>query len=126
MTVWVNAIKVRVPSVRLAVYLDDRTIWATDRMAAANVHEAMLCAQSLDEALGFALHPDKLESFALKAGDRQYLNDRALTVGPAKVSFKLLGIQYFVGSHFRCHKDHKLHIRPSFPGAERSVWSHAT
>ena len=109
MTVWVNAIKVRVPSVRLAVYLDDRTIWATDRMAAANVHEAMLCAESLDEALGFALHPDKLESFALKAGDRQYLNDRALTVGPAKVSFKLLGIQYFVGSHFKCHKDHKLH-----------------
>ena len=58
MTIWVNAIKVRVPTVRLAVYLDDRTIWATDRMAAANVHEAMLCAQSLDEALGFALHPE--------------------------------------------------------------------
>ena len=109
MTVWVAALKTKVPIVKLAIYLGDRSVWATDCSAAKHVHEAMLCAQFIDTALGFSLHPDKLESFALRESGRRFLNLKAGAVGPARVSLKLLGIQYAVGARVRCHQDDNLH-----------------
>ena len=64
-----------------AVYLDDRTIWTRQlRGAARSVQRGMEAGAVADEALGFALHPAKLESFG-SAGHLQ---------------FKLLGVPYNV------------------------------
>eukprot|EP00435_Cladocopium_sp_Y103_P001287 s1514_g1.t1 len=109
MTVWVAAMRTQLPTVKLALYLDDRTVWACDRSAAKHVLEAMVHSGPIDRALGFALHPDKLECFALRKCDRDFLNTYTSEVGPVKLSFKLLGIQYFIGSNVLCHQDSRLH-----------------
>ena len=109
MTVWVKALAQLAPQVKVAIFLDDRTVWATGPDAAQHVLRAMQQAQPVDAALGFTLHPDKLESFATQIADKEFLQQNQAFVGPCQTSFKLLGIQYFVGSRKQCRNDEKLH-----------------
>lgn len=108
MVVWTKYVKLQSPSVRMALFLDDRTIWATGPDAVDKVVRAMEAATVVDTVLGFQHHPDKLECFA----SHQRLRDRfslyVSLVGPVKTEFKLLGIQYFVGSYSRCADVDKL------------------
>ena len=97
MTVWLARVKEAGTHCNLAVYLDDRTIWIRQRRGAARaVHAAMQAGASADEALGFSLHPDKLESFGTTQTVREELMAVADDVGTPQATFKLLGVPYNV------------------------------
>ena len=89
---WVKALAQLAPQVKVAIFLDDRTVWATGPGAAQQVLRAMQQAQPVDAALGFTLHPDKLESFATRKADKEFLQQNHAFVGSCQTSFKLLGL----------------------------------
>ena len=97
MAVWLARVRAAGTHCNLAVYLDDRTIWIRQRRGAAwAVHAAMQAGASADEALGFGLHPGKLESFGTTQCVREELLAVADDVGTPQVTFKLLGVPYNV------------------------------
>ena len=97
MAVWLARVKEAGTHCNLAVYLDDRTIWIRQRRGAAlAVHAAMQAGASADEALGFSLHPNKLESFGTTQTVREELMAVADDVGTPQATFKLLGVPYNV------------------------------
>ena len=65
----------------------------------------MQYAQQIDAALGFKVHPDKLEAFATISSDHSRLANFQDCIGPVKTTFKLLGITYFVASRAQCSQD---------------------
>ena len=69
MALWVCTVSHRAPAVRLAVYLDDRTLWQTGTTDLAPLQAAATASQEVDAATGMTLHPDG----ALPAG--HYLPD---------------------------------------------------
>ena len=105
MTVWVHALRAHRPQVHLAIYLDDRTVWSKGAEAIRQVVDTMQYAQQIDAALGFKLHPDKLEAFATISSDHSRLANFQDCIGPVKTTFKLLGITYFVASRAQCSQD---------------------
>ena len=87
MAVWLARVQAADTRCNFAVYLDDRTIWTRQlRGAARSVQRAIEAGAVADEALGFALHPAKLESF----GTTQHVREELLAVA------KLLGVPYNV------------------------------
>ena len=108
MTVWVRYVQIQSPQTKLAVYLDDRTMWDTGHGCVKRLVDAMEAAAAIDAVLGFTLHPDKLECFASKPTLRVALSRFAHVLGPVATEFKLLGIHYFIGSRKTCLTDTKL------------------
>ena len=97
MAVWLARVQAADTRCNFAVYLDDRTIWTRQlRGAARSVQRAIEAGAVADEALGFALHPAKLESFGTTQHVREELLAVAEVVGVPQVTFKLLGVPYNV------------------------------
>ena len=94
MAVWVRALRNSVPAIRVAVFLDDRTLWHTGPQAVATVVQAMNAAKPIDAALGLTVHRDKLESFASTQPAREALFEEAVLVGTPQDTFRLLGVTY--------------------------------
>ena len=95
MVVWAATVQRANTGVQLAIYIDDRTMWVRKRWGAARaVRDAMMAGAVADDALGFTLHPEKLESFATTQAVREDLLGLADIVGIPQVTFTLLGIPY--------------------------------
>ncbi|CAE6971216.1 Cacna1h [Symbiodinium sp. CCMP2592] len=95
MTVWLAAVKKADTGCTLSVFLDDRAIWVRKRRGAARaVRAAMVAGREADQALGFELHPAKLESFGTSQPVREDLLAAADEVGIPQQTFRLLGLPY--------------------------------
>ena len=94
MAVWVKALQGQVPQVRLAIFLDDRSLWSVGRNAVSEVVQAMRAAQPIDAMLGLGVHGNKLESFATTQPAREALFEAADVVGTPQDTFRLLGVTY--------------------------------
>ena len=95
MAFWVKQVQKANTGCTLAIYLDDRSLWTRRRRGAADaVVAAMKAGAAADVALGFQLHPAKLESFGTSQAVRERLLEHADTVGTPQTTFILLGIPY--------------------------------
>ena len=95
MAVWLAAVKKADTGCTLSVFLDDRAIWVRKRRGAAGaVRAAMVAGREADQALGFELHPAKLESFGTSQPVREDLFAVADEVGIPQQTFRLLGLPY--------------------------------
>ncbi|CAE7741665.1 mrkA [Symbiodinium sp. CCMP2592] len=95
MTEWLAAVKKADTGCNLSVFLDDRAIWVRKRRGAARaVRAAMVAGREADQALGFELHPAKLESFGTSQPVREDLLAAADEVGIPQQTFRLLGLPY--------------------------------
>ena len=95
MCVWLAVVKEANTQCELAVFLDDRTMWIRRRRGSVqSLCRAMQAGAVADEALGFTLHPNKLESFGTTQAVRDALLEAAHVVGVPQVTFTLLGIPY--------------------------------
>ena len=95
MVVWLKTVQLEDTGVKLATFIDDRTLWLRKRRGAARaIQRAMAAGAVADQALGFTLHPEKLESFGTTQKVRESLHEFSDTVGVPQFTFKLLGIPY--------------------------------
>ena len=95
MVVWIKTVQREDTGVKLATFIDDRMLWLRKRRGAARaIHRAMAAGAVADQALGFTLHPAKLESFGTTQKVRDFLHEFSDTVGVPQFTFKLLGIPY--------------------------------
>ena len=95
MVVWLKTVQREDTGVKLATFIDDRTLWLRKRRGAARaIQRAMAAGAVADQALGFTLHPEKLESFGTTQKVRESLHEFSDTVGVPQFTFKLLGIPY--------------------------------
>ena len=109
MAVWLWTLRHRGQlSTSVAVYLDDRTVWARGPAAAQDVVAFATAVEPVDAALGFKTHQGKLESFATTPRLRSELGRSETKVGRPKDTFKLLGLQYAMGKTRACYPDQEL------------------
>ena len=102
MTLWVLTVQRSAPDVRLAVYLDDRSIWQLDTSDLGPLLAATRAGQEVDAATGMTLHPGKLGCFALAPSLRRALALNADVFGPVTTMPSLLGITYMIGGRTLC------------------------
>eukprot|EP00439_Symbiodinium_sp_Y106_P007188 s5733_g1.t1 len=77
MVVWIKTVQREDTGVKLATFIDDRMLWLRKRRGAARaIHRAMAAGAVADQALGFTLHPAKLESF----GTTQKVRDETFSM----------------------------------------------
>ena len=96
MAVWLRTLKRDTPMVKVALFLDDRTLWSSGSAAVASVVQAARTAKALDADLGLTTHEDKLECFGTTQDAREALFEEAELVGTPQDTFKLLGVTYHV------------------------------
>ena len=96
MLLWVRRLRGLVPSVRLSIYLDDRTLWCSQRQPTPPLRLALQIAQHTDTILGLQVHTDKLASWATRPRDRRLLRTEPVLFGAELSKFKFLGVWYSV------------------------------
>ena len=96
MAVWLRTLKRETPMVKVALFLDDRTLSSSGSAAVESVVQAARTAKALDADLGLTTHEDKLECFGTTQDAREALFEEAELVGTPQDTFKLLGITYHV------------------------------
>ena len=96
MAVWLRTLKRETPMVKVALFLDDRTLWSSGSAAVESVVQAARTAKALDADLGLTAQEDKLECFGTTQDAREALFEEAELVGTPQDTFKLLGVTYHV------------------------------
>ena len=97
MAIWSLAVTRAHPRIGLAIYLDDRSLWAQGRDAVSALVAAAEHAADTDRIFGFTVHPAKRECFALSPRDRRALSSEAALLGPVTAAPTLLGVTYRFG-----------------------------
>ena len=101
MAVWCRYIRLLHPTVRLGIYLDDRTLWTVGESSPHTLVEAARAGVDIDNALGIEHHPDKLACFAQSPTLRRALAPFHSLLGPATHRPVLLGVTYVFSGHRR-------------------------
>ena len=99
MAAWALHVKRRVPTIRMGIFLDDRTLYTKGIRAVADLVAAATAGQEADRAMGFELHPDKLASFGCHVQRREALLEYADLLGVPQTDFLLLGVNYRLEGH---------------------------
>lgn len=107
MTVWAEAVRKRVPDLKFAIYLDDRTIRDTGQESHMTIRRGLSCGRNVDRAFEMVEHPDKRELFGNKAKVVQAMKDMVKDRGTVGTGFKLLGIHYECTNRKRVHANDK-------------------
>ena len=94
MVVWHRAVTQASPTLRVKVFVDDRTCWALSDGAVGSLCRAAAAGSEVDDLFNLTVHPDKRASFGSSASARRKLAPFARELGPVQESFKLLGVRY--------------------------------
>ena len=99
MAAWALHVRQAAPSIRIGIFLDDRTLYTRGNNSVGNLVEAACAGQVADKAMGFELHPDKLASFGSNVTKREALMEHADLLGVPQTDFVLLGVNYRLEGH---------------------------
>ena len=94
MVVWHRAVTQASPTLRVKIFVDDRTCWALSDGAVGSLRRAAVAGSEVDDLFNLTVHPDKRASFGSSAGARRKLAPFVGELGPVQESFKLLGVHY--------------------------------
>ena len=99
MMAWILRVRRAEPTMHIGVFLDDRLLHTKGAGSVNRLARAASEGALADRALGFELHPAKLESFACAQARREELMEHADQLGIPQVDFVLLGVAYRLQGH---------------------------
>ena len=99
MAAWALHVRQAVPSIRMGIFLDDRTLYTKGYGSVDKLVAAAQAGQVADQAMGFELHPDKLSAFGSNVVKREALMEHADLLGVPQTDFVLLGVEYRLEGH---------------------------